>query len=90
MSPKRTIAAVAALATILLVPLAAQPPAAQQARVYPWCSANADGGASCAFASFEQCRQSAKLCERNPAYDASADAAGAYAAAPIRSKRTRK
>jgi Protein of unknown function (DUF3551) len=82
MSTKTTIATAAALVTTLLVPLAPQTAAAQESRVYPWCSTLADVGSSCAFTSYEQCRQSARLCEQNPAYDGSAYAADPYAAAP--------
>ena len=86
MSTKITVTAVAALVTILLVPIAPHTAAAQESRVYPWCTANGEGGSSCAFTSYEQCRRSARMCEQNPAYG-SAYAASPYAAASVPRKR---
>jgi hypothetical protein len=87
---KTLIGAIATgVAAALLVPIMPPMAAAQQPRNYPWCStANSSTGSVCAFTSFEQCRQSAKLCEQNPAYyDGSAYAADPYAAAPRRVNR---
>jgi Protein of unknown function (DUF3551) len=39
---------------------------------YPWCRTSADGGTSCSFTSFEQCRSgglvAGSFCSQNPRY----------------------
>jgi hypothetical protein len=72
--------ALAALVTMLTVPLLSRTAAAQSTPVYPWCAEPTDSVEECGFTSFAQCRTGNKLCARNGMYYL--PNSSVYAAAP--------
>jgi hypothetical protein len=72
--------ALAALVTMVTVPLLSRTAAAQSAVVFPWCAEPTDSVEECGFTSYAQCRTGNKLCARNGMYYL--PNSSAYAAAP--------